>query len=95
MAESSLARPGAGFARIPPHWRLFGFAVFGLLLVSLWLRFNAPPTPQLVKVAARPSSVAVLPFRNTNPDSSDNYLGYGLGAELVRMLGRIPAFPAW
>ena len=90
MAESWLTRPGAGFARIPPHWRLFGFAVSGLLLVSVWLRFSAPPTPHPVKITARPSSIAVLPFRNTNPDSSDNYLSYGLGAEIARMLGRMP-----
>jgi TolB-like protein/Tfp pilus assembly protein PilF len=90
MAETSLVRSGAGFSRIPPHWRLFSAAVSGLLLVSLWLRVNAPPVAQPLKVTARPSSIAVLPFRNTNPDSSDNYLSYGLGAELARMLGRMP-----
>jgi TolB-like protein/Tfp pilus assembly protein PilF len=89
MAESSLPRPGADIRRIPPHWRLFGAAVSGLLLVSLWLRFNAPPVAQPVLAKPRPSSIAVLPFLNTNPDSSDNYLGYGIGTELTRALSQL------
>ena len=89
MPESSVARLGAGLSRIPPHWRLFGVAVSGLLLVSLWLRFNAPPVQQPVIVKPRPSSIAVLPFLNTNPDSADNYLGYGIGTELTRSLSQL------
>jgi serine/threonine-protein kinase len=32
----------------------------------------------------RPSSLAVLPFVNTSPDVADDYLGYGIAAELTR-----------
>jgi TolB-like protein/Tfp pilus assembly protein PilF len=32
----------------------------------------------------------VLPFINTNPDSADDYLGYGVAAELTRALGQLP-----
>jgi TolB-like protein len=34
--------------------------------------------------------MAVLPFVNTSPDISDNYLGHGIAAELTRTLDRIP-----
>ena len=64
--------------------------MLSLLVVSLWLRLTAPRTPEPVPVAVRPSSIAVLPFRNTNPDSSYDYLGYGLGADLSRLLGELP-----
>ncbi|MFL5490535.1 MAG: TPR end-of-group domain-containing protein [Gemmatimonadales bacterium] len=84
-----MSRSRNGISRIPPHWRLFGIAVSGLLLVSLWLRFNAPAMPQPVMVKPRPSSITVLPFLNTNPDSSDNYLGYGIGTELTRTLSQL------
>jgi TolB-like protein/Tfp pilus assembly protein PilF len=58
--------------------------------VSLWLRFAVPVRSEPVRVAARPSSLAVLPFVNTNPDSADDYLGYGFAAELTRALDRLP-----
>lgn len=51
---------------------------------------SAPRTPEPVRVAVRPSSVAVLPFLNTNPDSSYDYLGYGLGNDLSRVLAELP-----
>jgi serine/threonine-protein kinase len=64
--------------------------VLGLLLVSLWLRATAPVIPEPVRVAVRPSSIAVLPFINTNPDSADDYLGPGFATELTRALGTLP-----
>jgi TolB-like protein/Flp pilus assembly protein TadD len=75
--------------RIPPHWRLFGIALFGLLAGSLWLRFTAAVPPEPAKVAARPNSLAVVPFINTNPDPGDDYLGYGVASELTRSLRRL------
>jgi TolB-like protein/Flp pilus assembly protein TadD len=48
-----------------------------------------PVSPPPVTVAVRPNSVAVLPFVNTNPDSSDNYLGLGVASELTRVLRRL------
>lgn len=69
---------------------LFGVAVLGLLAVSLWLRAAAPVRTEPVRTAVRPSSLAVLPFVNANPDSADNYLGYGVGSELARTLHGLP-----
>jgi TolB-like protein/Tfp pilus assembly protein PilF len=34
--------------------------------------------------------MAVLPFVNASPDPANDYLGYGVAAELTRMLGRMP-----
>ena len=79
-----------GLRRVPPRWMIFGTALLGLLGVSLWLRFTTPSSPQPARTALRPNSVAVLPFLNTNPDSADDYLGYGLAAELTRGLDRLP-----
>jgi TolB-like protein/Tfp pilus assembly protein PilF len=76
--------------RIPPRWALFGFAVLGLLAVSLWLRAGVPDGADPVIATVRRSSIAVLPFLNTNPDSLDDYLGTGVAAELTRGLDRLP-----
>jgi TolB-like protein/predicted Zn-dependent protease len=75
--------------RIPARWRFFGTAVLTLLAGSLWLRASAPGRGQPVRVAVRPNSMAVLPFINTSPDSSEDYLGHGLAAELTRALNRL------
>src|SRR5918999_3358719 len=75
--------------RIPHRWALFSIAVLGLLSVSLWLRASAPGRGQPVRAAVRPNSMAVLPFINTSPDSSEDYLGHGLAAELTRALNRL------
>jgi len=72
--------------RIPPRWAVFSAAVLSLLVVSLWLRAANPARGQPVRAAVRASSVAVLPFVNTSPDQADNYLGYGLAAELTTAL---------
>lgn len=73
----------------PSRWTIFGLAVFGLLAASLWLRASAPGRGQPAPVAARPNSMAVLPFVNISPDTSDDYLGYGVAAELTRALSRL------
>lgn len=75
--------------QFPPHWRLFGIAVVGLLGLSLWLRFTAPVLPEPAPVALRPNSVAVVPFVNTNPDPADDYLGRGVASELTGILRRL------
>jgi TolB-like protein/Tfp pilus assembly protein PilF len=68
---------------VPPRWAVFSAAVLSLLIVSLWLRATTPNQGQPLPAAARPSSVAVLPFVNTSPDVADDYLGYGIAAELT------------
>jgi TolB-like protein/Tfp pilus assembly protein PilF len=75
--------------QFPPHWRLFGLAVLGLLGLSLWLRFTTPVLPEPAPVPVRPNSVAVVPFVNTNPDPADDYLGRGVASELTRVLRRL------
>lgn len=74
--------------RLSPRWAVFTVAVLGLFGVSLWLRASAPARGGPVRIAARPSSIAVLPFTNTSPDPSDDYLGPGIAAELTRQLTR-------
>ncbi len=81
------ARPRRLLQRhIPPRWAFFTAAVFFLSLASAWLRMTAPRSAEPIRAAARANSVAVLPFTNASPDSSDNYLGYGVAAELTRLL---------
>ena len=63
---------------------MFSGAVLALLLVSLWLRATTPDRGQPLPPAGRASSLAVLPFVNTSPDVADDYLGYGIAAELTR-----------
>ena len=76
--------------RVPARWAVFSAAVLALLVVSLWLRATTPNQGQPLPAATRPSSVAVLPFVNTSPDVADDYLGYGLAAQLTHGLGRVP-----
>lgn len=76
--------------RVPARWTVFSAAVLGLLLVSLWLRAASPGSGQPLRAAVRPSSLAVLPFTNTSPDIAEDYLGYGLAAELTGALSRLP-----
>ena len=61
-----------------------------MLLVSLWLRASSPDRGQPAPAAVRASSVAILPFINASPDSADDYLGPGVGAELTGALTRVP-----
>jgi hypothetical protein len=77
---------------VPPRWAIFGLAVVTLLAVSLLLRASSPGRGQPVRAAVRPNSMAVLPFVNTSPDISDNYLGHGIAAGLTQTLDRIPVF---
>ncbi len=63
---------------------VFSGAVLSLLVVSLWLRATTPSRGQPLPPAARASSLAVLPFVNTSPDVADDYLAYGIAAELTR-----------
>ena len=70
--------------RIPARWAVFSAAVMSLLVVSLWLRATTPNRGRPLPAAIRPSSLAVLPFINTSPDVADDYLGYGIAAELTR-----------
>jgi TolB-like protein/Flp pilus assembly protein TadD len=76
--------------RVPPRWMIFSIALLGLLALSLWLRFAAPDVPERPRIAARRSSVAVLPFVNATPDSTNDYLGYGVASELTRALRQLP-----
>ena len=76
--------------RVPARWAVFTGAVLILLVVSLWLKASSPNRGQPTPPAVRASSVAVLPFVNTSPDVADDYLGYGLGAELTEALTGIP-----
>ena len=76
--------------RVPARWAVFSGAVLTLLVVSLWLKASSPNRGQPIPAAVRASSVAVLPFVNTNPDLADDYLGYGLGAELTEALRGVP-----
>lgn len=69
---------------------IFSLALCGLFGVSLWLRFAAPGPPEPARIAARRSSIAVLPFVNATPDSSNDYLGYGFAGELTRALRQLP-----
>jgi TolB-like protein/Tfp pilus assembly protein PilF len=78
------ARPNPFRQRIPARWTVFSGAVISLLVVSLWLRATTPNRGQPLPPAGRASSLAVLPFLNTSPDVADDYLGYGIAAELTR-----------
>ena len=42
-----------------------------------------------MRAAVRPNSMAILPFVNTSPDTSDDYLAHGVAAELTRSLSRL------
>jgi TolB-like protein/Tfp pilus assembly protein PilF len=70
--------------RIPARWAVFSAAVLSLLVVSFWLRATTPNRGRPLPAALRASSLAVLPFVNTSPDIADDYLGYGIAAELAR-----------
>ncbi|HEU5040961.1 MAG TPA: tetratricopeptide repeat protein [Gemmatimonadales bacterium] len=80
----------AASRRVPPRWTVFTFAVLGLLVLSLWLRYRAPGLAPPAPAPVRPRSVAVLPFLNATPDTSNRYLSEGLSRELVGAFGRIP-----
>ncbi|HJR16511.1 MAG TPA: tetratricopeptide repeat protein [Gemmatimonadales bacterium] len=75
--------------RIPPRWGVFSAAVLSLLVGSFWLRATSPRRDQPLQSAVRAASVAVLPFVNTSPDVAEDYLGYGLAAELTQALNEV------
>ena len=75
---------------LPPRWRIFGFAVAGLLAGSLWLRYTAPAAPRPPVAAPPPPSVAVRPFLTLGPDTTAAALGPAIAAELVDAMGRVP-----
>jgi TolB-like protein/tetratricopeptide (TPR) repeat protein len=77
--------------RPSPRWVVFYVAVFGLLGLSLWLRYNAPvPAPVARSPVTRPNSIAVLPLVNASPDSANEYYSDGITEELTGALGRVP-----
>ncbi len=77
--------------RLSPRWAFFSLATLGLLAITLWLRYTAPaPPPTAAVPPPRPTSVAVLPFVNASPDSSNEYVSDGMTAELTAALGRVP-----
>ncbi len=73
------------------RWAFFFVAVFGLLGVTLWLRYTAPLPAGAARIPeSRPSSVAVLPLVNASPDSANEYFSDGITDELTAALGRVP-----
>ncbi len=88
----SISRPEPAkllLRRVPARWAVFSAAVLSLLVASLWLRATTPNRGRPLPAALRASSVAVLPFVNTSPDVADDYLGYGIAAELTRTLTEV------
>ena len=75
---------------LPVRWKVFGAAVAGLLVITLWLRGTAAPPAPPSSPTSTPRSIAVMPFINASPDSSYDYLGEGIGEDLTSALGRIP-----
>jgi TolB-like protein len=68
-------------------WALAGLlaVVLGIVGFFSMRRLNAPPT------AARPRSLAVLPFRNLKQDSETDFLGFSLADEIITKLGYVNA----
>ncbi|MFZ3262873.1 MAG: protein kinase [Terriglobales bacterium] len=60
-------------------------AIVGILGYLYVRQSNAPPT------AARPRSLAVLPFRNLKPDPETDFLGFSLADEIITKLGYVDA----
>lgn len=75
---------------LPVRWKVFGAAVAGFLVITLWLRGTAGPSAPPSPPAPTPRSIAVVPFINASPDSSYDYLSEGIGEDLTSALGRIP-----
>jgi serine/threonine protein kinase/TolB-like protein len=61
---------------------LVALFVIGYFLERRWF---GPPT------AARPRSLAVLPFRNLKPDPQTDFLGFSLADEIITKLGYVNA----
>ena len=74
---------------MPTRWRVFGTAVTGLLIASLWLRYTAPPSPAAPAAVPAAPSVAVRPFLTLGPDTSAAPLGPAIAAELVGAMDQV------
>lgn len=85
------APPAQVLARSFPggKWMFVGagllVAVVALLGYFSARKLNAPPT------AARPRSLAVLPFRNLKQDSETDFLGFSLADEIITKLSYVNA----
>jgi TolB-like protein/DNA-binding winged helix-turn-helix (wHTH) protein len=55
-----------------------------------WLAIRTPVPPQTGEAAIPPQTIAVLPFENLSGDPANDYLGDGLGEELIDRLANVP-----
>lgn len=67
--------------------------VLGLFLVAIVgiLAYLYARRPNLLPTAARPRSLAILPFRNLKQDSTTDFLGFSLADEIITKLGYVNA----
>ena len=88
-ARSVPPLPDSGGSILPKNWKLVPAALVVAvvaILGYLYLRpFNGAPT------AARPRSLAVLPFRNLKQDSETDFLGFSLADEIITKLSYVNA----
>jgi len=72
-----------------PHQRWLALAV--VLVAVLVIGYFLVRKPTTVPVAARPRSLAILPFRNLRQDPAIDFLGFSLADAVITKLGYINA----
>ena len=84
--EAQAAAEQAAIAR----WRI---ALIALLLVVVGVigYVNWKKTPKPAPVATQPRSLAILPFRNLQPDPKTDFLGFSLADAVISKLGYVNA----
>jgi len=83
--DQGFSIPGSASSKI-----LVGFLalVVGAALIAMPLWRRHPPTPQAVST---PRTLAVLPFRNLQPDPRTDFLGFSLADAVITKLGYVNA----
>lgn len=77
--------------RRPSRWSVGAASVLALAIVATWWSSRTLETGHaVIRPAASPNSIAVLPFADMSPGQDQEYFADGLSEEVLNLLAQIP-----